>query len=95
MSVTSFLRGHPIFFAGGKWYYADTREQTAGNERPCGHCGKESTTEGHDGCLGTLHGVMNACCGHGVNDEAYLQLSPEDCLRGKEAVDEISRLRDS
>jgi len=94
ITITSFLRGHPIFFNKGEWFYADSGAPTAGNERKCGHCGKENSKEGHDGCLGTLPGVMNACCGHGVIDEAYIQLSPEKCLRGEEAINEINRLRD-
>lgn len=40
----------------------------------CGHCGLARTPEGHDGCLGTLPDVMNACCGHGGQAEgAYVQ----------------------
>ena len=27
----------------------------------CGHCGLRRTVEGHDGCIGTLSNVMNAC----------------------------------
>ncbi len=43
------------------------------NQR-CGYCGLAKTPEGHDGCLGTLPGdVMNACCGHGRPNEAYIQ----------------------
>jgi hypothetical protein len=38
----------------------------------CGHCGLANTPDGHDGCLGTIAGVMNACCGHG-NGGAYIQ----------------------
>lgn len=71
------LRGHPIHTVAGVWYFTDTGEPTADNwkERPCGHCGLPDTPEGHDGCLGTLPGVMNACCGHGRIDEAYVQFS--------------------
>lgn len=39
----------------------------------CGYCLKKRTTEGHDGCIGTLENVMNACCGHGEVDAAYIQ----------------------
>jgi len=31
----------------------------------CKHCGLNRTEQGHDGCIGELTGVMNACCGHG------------------------------
>lgn len=52
---------------------------------PCGNCGKRRTDEGHDACLGTLIGVMNACCGHGNEDEAYIQFLDGECVRGKDA----------
>jgi len=39
----------------------------------CGFCGLDRTPEGHDGCIGTLPGVMNACCGHGDTEMAYVQ----------------------
>ena len=93
MSVISYFRGHAIFFKGGEWFYADTETTTVGSERPGGHCGSANTKEGHDGCLGTLAGVMNACCGHGVIEEAYVQFSPERCLRGEDAINKINGLR--
>ena len=68
------LRGHPITLKAGLWVYQDTGKPTVGNDRPCGHCGMGRTADGHDGCLGVLPGVMNACCGHGNESEAYIQL---------------------
>ena len=91
MGTTSFFRGHPIFFNKDEWFYVDSGLPTVGSDRQCGHCGKESTKEGHDGCVGTLPGVMNACCGHGIVSEAYIQFSPNHCLRGKDAINEIER----
>ena len=41
----------------------------------CGHCKKHRTKEGHDGCIGALKNVMNACCGHGENKVAYVQFN--------------------
>lgn len=41
----------------------------------CGHCGLSRTVEGHDGCIGTLENVMNACCGHGEDRMAYIQFN--------------------
>lgn len=40
----------------------------------CAHCKKLPTPEGHDGCLGTLpeNIIMNACCGHGDIEVAYI-----------------------
>lgn len=82
-------RGHEIHLAGGHtWVYLDTGEAVRENpDRPCGHCGLASTPEGHDGCLGTLPGVRNACCGHGVVEEAYVQLDDGTRLEGREALD--------
>lgn len=90
--ATSLWRGHEIYFNDAHWVYADTGEPTAGNERACGCCGRHNTEEGHDGCLGTLPMVMNACCGHGVPEEAYVQLNPRTTLRGEKALQEILRL---
>ena len=47
---------------------------------------KRNTKEGHDGCLGTLPGIMNACCGHGDIDEAYVQFDKENRIAGSAAV---------
>lgn len=41
----------------------------------CLHCKKSRTKEGHDGCIGTLENVMNACCGHGDIKNAYVQFN--------------------
>ena len=89
----SFLRGHDIIFSQGEWLYKDTLTPTAGNERPCGNCGGEYTEEGHDKCLGTLPGVMNACCGHGVKREAYVQIDSKNIVKGTEALKLIEQLR--
>lgn len=36
-------------------------------------------------CLGSLAGVMNACCGHGDITEAYVQFLDGFCIRGRDA----------
>ena len=41
----------------------------------CKHCGLNRTEQGHDGCIGELIGVMNACCGHGEVEHAYVQFN--------------------
>ena len=95
-------RGHEIANFGNGWYYADTGEPVASTPKPCGHCGKGDAPEGHDACLGTLPGVMNACCGHGDIKEAYVQFPDASCIRGEEAIkffkdskgDEDGRQRD-
>ncbi len=82
----SNLRGHQIVYVNGEWLYEDTMTASAGNERPCGYCGMSDTKEGHDGCLGTIPNVMNACCGHGEIGEAYIQYKGGVCIRGKAAI---------
>ena len=89
MSVSSTLRGNAITEIDGIWYYLDTKKPTVGglSERPCGRCGKLRTAEGHDACLGTLPGIINACCGHGDPDAAYLQLQDGSIVVGEKMVE--------
>jgi len=63
--VTSYSRGHKIYYDGKDWRYSDNNEIDTGN-RPCVRCGKKPTPEGYDACLGFIEGVNSACCGHGV-----------------------------
>ena len=69
------FRGHEIEHNGTEWIYSDNKQSTVDTweSRPCGHCGQHNTVEGHDACLGTLPGVINACCGHGNDNESYVQ----------------------
>ena len=89
--MRSKLRGHPIVYVNGEWLYEDTMTPTVGNDRTCGHCSKQNTKEGHDGCIGTLPNAMNACCGHGESSEAYIQYFDGSDIRGKAALDEIEK----
>ncbi|NIR52905.1 hypothetical protein GWO43_30255 [candidate division KSB1 bacterium] len=86
MTVAGHLKGHPIKWDGSRWVYFDTGEPTEMNPRPCGYCGRPDTPEGHDGCLGTLPGVNNACCGHGNEREAYVQFEDGKRKGGREAL---------
>lgn len=71
----------------GRWRYSDTGELVSElPARACGYCGLANTPKGHDGCLGTLSGVANTCCGHGVAVEAYIQLVGGGRVSGQEAV---------
>jgi hypothetical protein len=91
---TSSHRGHRIVRRDGTWIYADNeRPVSADPYRDCGHCGRAATAEGHDGCLGTLPGVANACCGHGAENDAYLVRDDGDRLQGIHAVAELAWLR--
>lgn len=70
-SITSQVNGHAVEFTNNEdWVYSDTKEDIS-NKRPCAYCSKESTKEGHDGCLQTLPGVEHACCGHNI-DKPYV-----------------------
>jgi hypothetical protein len=80
--MADYLRGHKIEKVNNQYVYSDTKEPTAGNVRNCGYCGLPNTKEGHDGCLSTLKGAMNACCGHG-HEEAYVQFENGMIIRGR------------
>lgn len=87
--ITSKNRGNEIYFneSDETWYYKDTDLSVPCThlQHPCGNCGRDYTEEGHDGCLGTLIGLMNACCGHGNIDESYVQFWDGECVRGEDA----------
>ncbi len=93
MSSKSTWRGHEIEYIDDAWRFVDTGEPTAGSNRPCGHCGRDTTAEGHDGCLGTLEGVRNACCGHGVVKDAFVQMSDGKHIQGWDAVIAMRKLQ--
>ena len=74
-------------FTGGLWLYRDTRRPVSDDpERSCGICGEPNSPEGHDPCIARLHGVINACCGHGDNRDAYVMFDPDRRLSGDAAV---------
>jgi hypothetical protein len=54
-------RGHLITKQGLDWVYVDTQQPVRLNP------------DRDYGCLGTLPGVTNACCGHGNPNDAYIQ----------------------
>ena len=88
LTAKSYFRGHEIEFLNDEWVYSDTKESTVKTheERGCGYCNCMPTPEGHDACLSTLVGLMNACCGHGESREAYVQFWDSNCVRGEEAI---------
>lgn len=67
---------------------------SGGQKYPCAKCGLPPTDDGHDGCLGTLPGpIMNACCGHGSDQQAYIQYNDGTArIGGVAAVAEQKRL---
>ena len=90
--TTSHLRGRKI---DNVWVYSDTGLPVAEthNLRSCGRCNKGRTIEGHDACLGTLKGIMNACCGHGIEKEASIQFLDGFSIHGKDAVTILNILK--
>lgn len=93
--MISKFRGHDVNTVDGVFYYTDTGESTASTwmNRPCGHCKLYNTSEDHDGCLGTLPDVINACCGHGLSNEAYVQFNSKDIIRGNDALGWIQKVK--
>lgn len=79
--LTSQINGNKIHLNGepGEWFYEDGISTKSG-KRPCPVCKKMPTEEGHDGCLKELPGVLNACCGHGVQ-EGYIHFENGVILR--------------
>ncbi|MGP9796185.1 hypothetical protein ACT3UJ_02320 [Halomonas sp. 86] len=67
----------------------------SGQRGICAKCGLPPTPEGHDGCLGTLDEklVMNACCGHGNDRQAYVQFWDGGDVRGSEAIKFMEAMR--
>ncbi len=85
MSATGNLRGHPIYF-DDVWRYVDNNEPTVGAERSCGICLKATGPSGYDPCIGEVPGAVNACCGHGEDEEAYVQYPDGVRLDGIDAI---------
>ena len=81
----SKYRGRSIELVSDEWVYSDTKESVRLTHRTCGKCNEPRTSEGHDMCLGTLGGIMNACCGYGITSEAYVQFLDGFCIRGGDA----------
>jgi DNA-binding XRE family transcriptional regulator len=65
------IYGHDVYWdAESECYRWSDDEQPAGKhwggeDRPCPQCEQPPTPEGYDACLGYIHGVYSACCGHG------------------------------
>ena len=84
--MRGLYRGYLIGLdALGEWVYVDNEQPVSENpNRKCGHCNLPNTPDGHDGCLGELPDVMNACCGHGNETTAYIQFVDQSEVRGKD-----------
>ena len=90
MPPRSKWRGHSIVYTDNAWMYCDTKTNVSLDpDRRCGYCGQVNTHDGHDGCLGTLRNVSNACCGHGNVRDCYVQFDDGNRLSGREAIEYI------
>lgn len=63
----------------------------------CVKCGLHPIEDGdevYDGCLGKLQdsNIMNACCGHGNDKQAYIQYWIGERISGNVALKEQKRL---
>lgn len=85
----SLIRGNRVELKNDEFVYSDTKETVKDHwkTKACGYCGLNFTKEGHDGCIGEIPNVMNACCGHGIENDAYIQFLDKSCIRGKNAVE--------
>jgi hypothetical protein len=85
--LDSTYGGHRMHYENDAWFFNDTGEPIIGSNRPCVFCFKVRTKEGHDGCLGSLPNVSNACCGHGDIEEAYVLFDDGTRLEYQAALD--------
>lgn len=75
-----------MYYDDADWRFRDTDELTVGSARPCGLCNQQRTADGHDGCIRTMPGVENACCGHGETAEAYIVYDGGHRISGEQAI---------
>ena len=86
MVSKSYWRGNAIVHDKAKdvWVYEDDGTPVRLDpDRPCGKCGRPVDENGHDACLGVLEGVVNACCGHGIDEEGYIVKENGERIVGK------------
>ncbi len=90
MSATGKLRGRLTRWdnEGEEFRFVDTNESTVKThkDRTCGYCNLPNREDEHDACIANLPGVMNACCGHGDADSAYIMYDSKKIVRGGEAL---------
>ena len=92
--IESKFKGHDIICKDGAWLFKDTNELVSEKHKEvaCGYCNANNTEDDHDGCIGRLPGVINACCGHGIENDSYIQFSDKFVISGKKATVIINRL---
>jgi hypothetical protein len=80
-------RGHPVHFDWDRNCFMDCRTEKIVdiNKLQCPACELFPTAEGHDACLGTIPGIIAACCGHGYRSECYVKPQHGQILTGIQA----------
>src|SRR5947207_7880116 len=92
--------GYPTYLARGtkkypfdNFRFLDSGASIYEEDRPCPKCRQHRTAEGHDPCIANFPDVRTACCGHGNDDHAYIQLKNGKTLRGQKALDWVATKR--
>lgn len=98
METIGYLRGHETICIDEECFYTDTGEPVSNTykERSCGNCNKYSIKDGYeeyDACIGKLPHVMNACCGHGCDERAYVQFWSGFVVSGIDAIKIINKIK--
>lgn len=82
--IATRWRGHEIYYDEEKerWVFSEDDVPVSDDPlRDCRHCNLHLDDD-VDPCLGRLPGVLNACCGHGRREEAYIQFESGLTVRG-------------
>lgn len=84
MKLTAYINGNQVTSTNGHdWQYTDGSPHKIGvTVRPCPCCNSLPADGEPDGCLGSLPGVKNACCGHGIDGESYIEFENGVIIRG-------------
>jgi len=83
-----YFKGHELIFdeVSFKYKTKDTNIDIIENVKdiPCKCCSK--TSYNIDSCLSLNDGIIYACCGHGIEDMAYIRLKNGESYDGVEAL---------
>lgn len=90
VEITAHCKGHKITCTErdesgvySVWRYAESGKRFSTEDSlACVKCGKVSKGHEPDPCMGNLPGVENACCGHGIENDAYISFDNGITVRG-------------
>lgn len=90
-----FVRGHMVIAKGRKFTWADNG-RAAIYDRPCIKCGLKAVNDkAPDPCIGYLKGVKFACCGHGIEGQAYVAFADGRVIRDEKALEYFETVKKS